>query len=333
MNAKTARNMLLFVCMFFLAACAAEVVEPTAQPTPMATNTAQIITTAEAVATATAVPTITNTPLPTATPTPTATPIATSTATPSPTPTAVYNTKQIFIQWNRYGGDGGDMTDFYYGRGTSQLLIYADGQTLIKSGARGTTTFAETTLTAVVMCALRDQITATGFMEPHDEEAYYTERYPYEGDGHLVVQVEEVFYDFDAVDVPYLTNDLAAGLNIVRDFSPDHAPESVYIPETLAFWILEVEMEGQTAVAWPPHFPPLSELWAAQTENRFTVTGNDVPLIYDWFDNSLSERFVLVDDALYWIIARPILPHETPDSTATYPRPPENYIPALDCGG
>ncbi len=168
--AKTIR-LSLVIWLLFLAACTAEVVDPTAQPMPMATNTAQVVhTTVEMVATKTAVPTATATPSPT--------PTATLTATPSPTPTVVYNTKTIFIQSNSYGEVGSDMADFYFGRGTSQLIIYADGQTLIKSGKRGTVAFAETTLTAVEMCALRDEIAATGYLEPHDKEAYYTDGYP-----------------------------------------------------------------------------------------------------------------------------------------------------------
>jgi len=225
------------------------------------------------------------------------------------------------------------MADFYFGRGTSQLIIYADGQTLIKSGKRGTVAFAETALTAVEMCALRDEIAATGFLEPHDKEAYYTDGYPYEAHGKIMVQVEELFYIFDATSVPYLVDDLAAGLDIVRDFSPNYAPESAYIPDTLILWIFEVDEEGKTAVSWPSHLPPLSQLWANQIENRVTIIGDDAPLIYEWFGNNLSERYVYIDDALYWIIARPILPHETPDSTATYPILPENYVPALDCSG
>ncbi len=48
MNTKTIRLSLL-ICMLFLVAGTAEVVDPTAQPTPMATNTAQIVHTVEMV--------------------------------------------------------------------------------------------------------------------------------------------------------------------------------------------------------------------------------------------------------------------------------------------
>lgn len=331
---------LLLFGMLLSTACTAGDAEATVTAVAVATASNIVAETAVILPSPTATSSPTLTPSPTATPLPTATPSPTITPSPSPpaTPAIVYPTKEIFIQWGGDGGDGVDPTDFYYGRSTPSMVIYADGQMLIKDGGWRTTTFFETTLTSAEMCALRDEIAATGFLEPRDEEAYYTQHDGSEGAANVVVQVEDVLYYFYAPDVPYLTADLAAGLGIVRNFQPHLPADTAYVPEIVIFWGSEANLEWLTLygyndqpVAWPTAFPPLSEVWTDTTENQFVITGESVPFVYDWFDNTLTERIVQWGDMNYYIIARPLLPHETPDAFSNYPYPPTDYTSTLDC--
>jgi hypothetical protein len=102
----------------------------------------------------------------------------------------------VFISIGAYGGDGGEITDHYYGRGTPDLIIYGDGQIIIRDGTyRESLTFREAYLTPLEMCDLRREIEATGFLRKHD--AFFTEISESVGGGDLIVQVENLVLQRD----------------------------------------------------------------------------------------------------------------------------------------
>ena len=287
--------------------------------------------------TATPPPTPSTTPTPsrTATPTPTAIPLPLAAMTPFPTVTpdyVVYDTKPVFLSYGGYGGDGGSNTDEYLGRGTPRLIIYGDGQLILQSGRyRERLTFLETTLTAAEMCALRQQIEATGFTQPHT--TFFTQRAAGAGAGYLKIQLENTFYSFYGSEVPYLVDDLAAGVALIRDYQPP-GPLRPYSPPSLFLYIEEGIGENLSPPAvWPADLPPLGELWSDRTQNVIRIGGEWVLPIFDVFSRVLAERTFQEGDATYTLVARPVLPHESPRDLGYNPDLPRDYVPVLSCAG
>lgn len=316
----------------------------------------------------TGTPEITNTPTLTAiphTPTPTLTPLsmASPTAVPSATPTEtgaslrpaillplstttpfptvtpdylVYPTKSVFISIGAYGGSGGEITDRYYGRGTPDLIIYGDGQIIIRDGTyRDSITFREAYLTPLEMCDLRREIEATGFLRKHD--AFFTEISGSMGGGNLIVQVENSYYSLYYSDTPYLIEELASGVEIIQNYRPSQ-PLMPYSPTYLALWLeIEEEPEATTPLPWPTGLPSLANLWSQRGQedavfaNRVIVEGEWIDPIVALFSNQLTQKVFQEENNVYSIIARPLLPHETPRTIGYYPSFPKDYAPVIDC--
>jgi Tol biopolymer transport system component len=317
--------------------------DPNATPIPIARATATQ-TVASAVSPSSTSQSLLSTPtvatLPTATPTLTAVPTQPPTAIalplpplkPSPTVTPdyrVYETKPIFLFYGSAGGDGGLNTDKYFGRGTPDLIIYGDGQVLISHPG-----FMETHLTPVEMCALRSEIKATGFMNPHD--VIFTEHTDSMGAGSWQVQVEDTYYSFYSDDMPYLVDDLARGFELIRNYQPP-GTLTTYIPNYLVLWIDQMEPEGdEPPLAWPPELPSLSKLWAERNvtpngQSEILIEGEWVLPIYELFSYQLTQKFFQEGNTTYGLISRPILPHETPERFGYIPGLPTDYVPVLAC--
>lgn len=307
----------------------------TAVATPIAAvpinTTRQVSSTATPIMPATLSPTVTPASSPTATPIPL--PLPPLESFPTVTPDYhVYDTKPIFLLYGGYGGDGGSDTDPFFGRDTPFLVIYADGQLLIRQGEWGERAFFEAQLTPNEMCALQQRIEATGFLEPHEE--YYIQREGSDGAGSTIVQVEDTYYDFYAPDTQYLVADLANGLNLIRGYRPSTALVA-YVPSYLILWIEPIELDEQDIppTAWPTSLPSLAELWTDHSQPMFQVGSNLVEPIFSLFSHQLSEKIFQEGNETYVIIARPILPHETPRRFWVYPAPPRDYAPVLNCEG
>jgi Tol biopolymer transport system component len=311
---------------------------------PLPTQTAVVMVTETAVPTATLVPShipqptyttsptsiSTNTPTPSATPIPL--PLDPMTPFPSVTPDYVeYETKPIFISMHWCCGDGGSETDFVMGRDVPSLIIYGDGQMIQTDGHMGSKTFLETYLTPQEMCQLRQQIEDTGFLEPHD--TFFTERDGSMGGGQLSIQVEDIYYAWYSGDVRFLVEDLAAGYQLIRDFRPQNA-FTLYQPHYLVLWLEEVLLEENPLVMpWPKDLPPLSELWVDREDPTIVVERDLVDPIYELFDFKNTQQFFQENGTIYSIIARPILPNETPYHFPVFPRLPRDYVPVINCDG
>ncbi|MEW5987642.1 MAG: hypothetical protein AB1791_13500 [Chloroflexota bacterium] len=211
------------------------------------------------------------------------------------------------------------------------MVIYGDGQVLIKSGEWGLRTFTEAQVTPAEMCRLRRQIESTGFLQPHTE--YYTQREGSDGAPGIAIQVDDTYYSFYGPDVPHLVDDLAAGYRIIENYRPN-APLEPYTPTYLALWVEEVmPTEEDTPVPWPSELPPIAELWSDRERNTVIIDGEWVLPIYELFSRHLSWRVFQEGDSYYGVIARPVLPHETPRNFPVYPGPPLDYVPVLECEG
>lgn len=347
----TSRIPTIFLTLLILFAVACTQTVVTSTPTPSSIPQPTAITLASPQPSATATPTLdpsllplslTPTFTPTLSPTPMPTPFPSATPfplpllpmTPFPTVTPdyfVYATKQIFISLVGCCGDGGANTDDVYGRDTPFLIIYSDGQMIIREGDFRQYTFVESQLTPSEMCQLRQQIASTGFLEPHTE--FFIQRDESAGVGQLSVQVEDTYYSFYGGDVQYLVDDLASGYELIRDYRPI-APFVSYTPQYLVLWVEEAEPdETESITLWPAQLPLLSELWKNPEEPTVFVEGEWVVPIFDLFERRLASKYFQEGDIVYRIIARPLLPHETPYHYPVYPTWPLDYVPVLSCEG
>lgn len=308
---------------------------PTGTPTTIATIIPRTIPTD--IPTPTTTPTFVPTPTASATPVPTSTPISLPLEPMLPFPTVTPNymeitTKQVFLSYGGYGGDGGGDTDVYYGRSTPYLIIYNDGQLLLREGnmREGSITFFEATLTPVEMCTLRQQIETTGFLEPPGE--FFTQPRTGDGAGNLIIQVENNVYSFYGPQTEYLVENLASGVEIIENYRPNR-PLELYAPNHLLLWIEEVIPNDDMALLeWPANFPSLTQLWTNQDQNLVLIEGEWLEPIFNLFSRQLSRRLFQENDKVYSIIARPLLPHESSiHDLWYYPGVPKDYVPVLNC--
>lgn len=254
--------------------------------------------------------------LPTSTPFPF--PLPTFSPFPTVTPNYVqYDTKPIFLIY--YTGAGGDGASY----SLPALMIYGDGQ-ILKRDRWGS--YLEGQLTVSAMCDLRQQIIDTGFTMPHD--IYFTERGGSLGASHAVVQFENINYHFYNPDVPYLLDDLAAGLEIIQNYEPPITWTS-FAPEDVMVHFSEIEDLGYgDETTWPASVPAISELWLDRSVGRVRFQGDlAVELLQVTSEN--SPVFVEGDD-FYWIEGFAILPHETLYRYLNYYGFPP-YNPVISC--
>lgn len=292
------------------------------------------------------IPTASHTPRPTNAPSPTGTAVPTQTAVPSQTPVSypvasiipfptvtpnyfIYETKPIFITFHGCCGDGGSETDYVMGRDVPSLIIYGDGQMIITEGTMGDRTYFEAYLSPQEMCQLRQQIAETGFLNPHDQ--FFTERDESMGGGHFSIQVENIYYEFYSGDVRFLVEDLAAGYQLIRNFRPENALVT-YIPQYLVLWIEEIQPDAnEVAVSWPGDLPSIDELWSDRETTTLFVENDLVRPIYKLFGYANREMLFQENGKTYSIIARPILPNETPFRYPVFSDLPRDYVPVLNC--
>ena len=328
--------------MIFIVSCAPveEVVTATAVSEVIGTETAVSTPIAAVPINTTRQATPTPTPAIPATPLPTTTPTAQSTVTPIPLPLLpmqpfptvtpdypFHETKPIFIFYGDIGGDG----SIPFGRNTPSLVIYGDGQILKEVGDWQTRIVMESYLTPDEMCDLREQIVATGFMEPHNEEEYYIQRGGGEGASYVEIQVEDTFYSFYTPDLQYLVDDLSNGAGIIAKFQPEQ-PFAPHIPERLLLWIEEWTPDDQTMpIVWPDTLPPLAELLANADPYIVLLEGELVVPVFDLFSRQLSLHFFQDGEVTYGMLARPLMPHETYQNASKRLGPPRDYVPVLDC--
>ncbi|MCB8943639.1 MAG: PD40 domain-containing protein [Ardenticatenaceae bacterium] len=251
---------------------------------------------------------------------------------PFPTVTPDYpfrETKQVFLFYGDVGGDGASPL----GSSLPSLVIYGDGQLLMEVGDWQTRTIMESNLSPNEMCDLREQIAATGFMEPHDPFEYFTQQEGSAGAPYTDIQVEDVFYSFYSRDVDYLVADLANGYEIIKNFQPTQ-PLTLYMPEQFLVSLEEWPYETQTEpIVWPEDLPVLADLRSDPEQELFVIENDLLTSIFDLFSHQISVRFFQENEIVYRMLIRPVLPHETVQKLLDYPFPqaPKDYVPVLNC--
>ncbi|MCB9422980.1 MAG: PD40 domain-containing protein [Ardenticatenaceae bacterium] len=272
------------------------------------------------------------TPTPTTEPTQTHIPLPLASMTPFSTVTPDYTVqepKSIFLLFGELGGDGGLPIGHY----APSLVIYTDGQLIYMSRERHSRIYLETYLLPSEMCRLKQEIEATGFLEPHEFDEYYTQTEGSEGASNVVIQLEDTFYSFYSPDIQYLKEDLHAGYEIIANYQP---PESLklYTPTYLALLIDQLEPDdGSIPITWPTNLPPITELQLNPEEHVILIEEGLVESILDLFMYQQTSGYFQDGKNIYFIFPYSLLPHETLRQFSNYPDIPLDYVSLLNCNG
>ncbi len=253
------------------------------------------------------------------------------------------------MQFGVYGGDGGSPTDFYFGRDTPEWVLYTDGQLLFRKSDENGDWFAETTLTVSQMCSLLTRIQRTGLFEVQGDGSLDTADPIYQFDNTTqysdgapvyMIQVNGRLHKLLNIYlryVPYLIPEAKATFNL---FSRYTTPAKL-IPYQAKYALLWIE-QGQgnlayatpapTPQAWPADLPSLERLAENNIQtssyvdesyelpvSQVLIKGEDVQPILSLFDNHLTGKLFDTDNGEHYVIARPLLPHESPGTLSSYP--------------
>lgn len=276
-------------------------------------------------------------------PTPTATQSSTPTATPPPT--AVPIEHQVLIEYTTTGGDGTPPNLFYRGVAMPGFILYMDGRLLVQvkesSGDSKSSHYLEARLTPLEMCALLDSVESTGFFDViggggiTDDYVYASEDPIYDF-GYFQDFSEGAPYDLLIVNGPtpkyvqvysrywdYVVTEVRAMRSLLIEFSTQASDR--YQPEQLMLWVEErVPERLEPALVpqpWPEGLPELSQLAAQQVEAGgyvgSLVDDGFEPLL-ELLDYRMKDSIFVESNKEYWVIARQLLPHETPDEFPKY---------------
>ena len=267
--------------------------------------------------------------------TPTVTPAAgqagTPTATRWPTVTPTRGPyKPILIEFGPSGGDGGTSYDFLYGREMPWLVLYTDGQLLVSGKHYGTKDwYVQKVLTVAEMCALLDQIAATGFLavegtgQEHDDDPIY-EAHPVRfgmGLGDWIVSVNGRPSKWVAIyprGIDYLIPPVKAAYQLIQDYRPTGM--TAFAADRVVLRVAHKpgsDFRYATPVApgprWPDGLPSLQALLQGQEEStEIVLEGQAAEQIQTLMPLPGASYFTEAGES-YFLVGRSLLPHEALD--------------------
>lgn len=240
-----------------------------------------------------------------------------------------------------------------------RLVLYLNGQLLIQNGDYTTgVSYERSHLSQDEMCSVLGKIAEAGFFELEDDGSnwptdpllytfYGQGEWPPFGEGspNLVIQVNgdpshEVMILNDWLD--YMIPEVATVYRLLESYRPDSLQQ--YIPDRMLLLIMrrpnwETEQAGLEPVPWPDNLPPLDDLEARIPETVYDDTPHvlledeTAAEVYALFGNRMLEHPFSDGGEVYYITARPLLPHEAPDNFS--PQPFRNVMTfplPFDCG-
>ena len=304
-----------------------------------------------------------NTSTPTLIQKPTLTPQSTQTHVPVVTATFTpWPTKKVLAQFGLFGGDGGWDYYAFIGGDMPKWVLYTDGQFIIQKEDNRGVWFEETTLTIPQMCSFLSQIEKAGFFTlafdnsselqtgiPTANPIYKFDNTTQfsEGGSDYVLQVNGsnprqilVYHSY----VPYLIPKARRVFSFFNNYSPS-AQLTEYQPKYL---LLRIEKGFGDSVNVTP--APITQTWPTNllsletlaTENVETaasafITGSSVSQvlvqdeqvesIFKAFGNRLAYQLFQSGEQVYYVAARPFLPHETLNDFSEFPEVKEFALP------
>jgi hypothetical protein len=271
---------------------------------------------------------------------------------PSPEPTLSPSQRPLIV-YGIFGGDGGTASDFYLGRGVPDLVLYANGDIIRKVCVDAEACrLLISRIPPSEVCRLRARLIAAGLFsipdpgpDPStspiynfDETTQYSDGAPsiviqVNGDPSINVGIYTEYY-------PYLIRPVRDAERILAQYAPSSA--SPYRPSTLLLWIEQgrgLASASEIPLDWPAGLPSLRELWQARVLGRGFFGGTDVALdseiasaVHRLFGERMIGALFTENGILYYLIPRPLLPHETPARFSPHPYGAEAFPFPYDCG-
>ena len=292
---------------------------------------------------------------------PSFTPQPTQTHKPSPTATLTpWPTKEVLAQFGNFGGDGGWDYYAFIGGDMPNWILYTDRQFIAKKVDNSGVWFEETTLTVPQMCSFLSQIEKAGFFTlayDNSTDAGIPTTNPiykfndstefYEGGSNYVLQVNGpnprgilVYHSY----IPYLVREASRVFDLFNNYSPP-SKLTDYQPKYLLLRIEEGPGDSVNATpepitqTWPADLPSLKVLSTENVEtaasgyfsgnsiSQVLVKDDQVKSIFAAFGNRLGYQLFQSGDQVYYVAARPFLPHETLNDFSEFPRVKEFALP------
>lgn len=330
-----------FALVAFLAACQARE-SPVAVLLTSAPTLASSLpppTIAPATPTATRAPSAAPAPshTPTETPlSPTASPthVPSPTRMPSPMPTSTPR-KPILISFGIYGGDGGTSYDTLYGREMPSLVLYSDGQLLIGHERYDAQPwYVEKHLTTMQMCALLQEIRATGFFEAAGDGSlcerdpiYRNAEMACMGEGEYIIAVNGRPSKLVTLS-KFLADSLVPPVKSVYELLEAYRPGGMTAshPDRVILRVQQKPGEDfweeqpiPPGPRWPPGLPSLTALLAAHPEGiEILLAGKEASAVLSLMPLPGASYFT-ENGETYFVTGRPLLPHESLDNYSAHP--------------
>ena len=265
------------------------------------------------------------TPLPTSTPKP-------PTATPSPSPTP-FPTKPWLISLTFPGGDGGTNYDTFFGRGMPDLILFADGQLLLRDKNDDSNNwfenewYLETHLSPQEIEGLFVQIESFGFFtqlekrtQPESDWLYNFDETTQFTDGAggvtlCIFKEERNCISIYGPHIPYLVPEIGNTLTLIQNFHPN---EKYYVPYEPEMMILRIQPTAddpatdEVAQFWPEDLPTVRELLERYPSGVAFFQADEAMTYFELFNMKIDDAIFISEGIEYYMIARPLLPAESP---------------------
>ena len=260
------------------------------------------------------------TPRPTSTPKP-------PTVTPTPSPT-----KPWLISLTFPGGDGGTNYDTYFGRGMPDLILFADGQLLLRDKNDDSNNwfesewYLETHLSQVEIEDLFINIESLGFFtqlekrtQPESEWLYNFDETTQFTDGAggatlCIFNEGPNCISIYGPHIPYLVPEIGNTLTLTQNFHPN---DKNYVPYEPEIMILRIQpttdgpSTDEVAQFWPEDLPTVRELLERYPSGVAFFQAHEAMTYFELFNMKIDDAIFISEGIEYYMIGRPLLPTES----------------------
>jgi hypothetical protein len=249
---------------------------------------------------------------------------------PTPTPTPI-QIKDIYIVYDsaRFGDGGTNLYDFFlYASSEPDLIIYTDGQMLVKQN----NWFQETKLSTQEMCGLHKQVEQALIYDGPTYNSTPLPKYGFDnGEPCAYISMSSdpnIIHCRSVMAFPYLTNEARIPYVLMENFREEHE-YIVYKSNKVVLWIERVQKPESHidkrfpagTLLWPEtpdEMPSLGDLLGDREEGFILIQGELAADIQSAFGIEPILKIFEDEGESYVVIYRPLLPHGSVEQIANY---------------
>ncbi len=247
----------------------------------------------------------------------------TTTAIPPSNSRVISTDDETLIEYKALPGDGGGCMADYLGYDAPEFVLYDDGLLLVNSPDEHSW-YNQSTLNSQEIDALLQQIENTGFFSADGDGREYEDDPIYQftqnpdpsmGAGSIYFSarqgdlVKEV--TIYALWLDYVVPEVAEAMQVIMDYHPEDS--TAYLPNTWVAWVEDsdpCESYQLEYLPWPAEAPLISSSMNGAAHRQFFFE-NSAEYSYSQVFGSKPGTFKVVENGMiYYILSRPLLPHE-----------------------